>query len=101
LALASVQRHEYATPEHLLLALLDDADARVALRACQADLEGLRTSQTGFVERLSGGRIDLMESMTEDAARDWAGSLDCRAALAGRARRLDRQRRAPGLAVPD
>ena len=49
LALASAQRHEYATLEHLLLALLDDADAQVALQACQTDLEGLRTGLTGFI----------------------------------------------------
>src|SRR6478735_1404371 len=49
LALASVQRHEYATLEHLLLALLDDADAQVALRSCHADLEELRTGLTGFI----------------------------------------------------
>jgi len=50
LALASAQRHEYATLEQLLLALLDDADAQMALRACHADLEGLRTGLTGFIE---------------------------------------------------
>src|SRR3954471_11787794 len=43
LARASAQRHEYATLEHLLLVLLDDADAQVALRACHTDLEELRT----------------------------------------------------------
>ena len=42
LALASAHRHEYATLEHLLLALLDDADAQMALRACHTDLAELR-----------------------------------------------------------
>ena len=50
LSLASARRHEYATLEHLLFALLDDADAQVALRVCHTDLEGLRTGLTGFIE---------------------------------------------------
>src|SRR5919112_3875764 len=61
LALAAAQRHEYATLEHLLLALLDDADAQVALRACHADLEGLRTGLTGFIEDDLTGLVTTRE----------------------------------------
>ena len=34
LALANDRRHEYATLEHLLLALVDDQDAASVMRAC-------------------------------------------------------------------
>lgn len=34
---ASQRNHEYATLEHLLLALIEDADASAAMRACNAD----------------------------------------------------------------
>lgn len=42
LALANQRRHEYATLEHLLLALADDADAVAVLRACGVDIAQLR-----------------------------------------------------------
>src|SRR6516165_10095925 len=41
LALAG-QRHECASPEHLLLALTDDPDAAPVMQACNVDLEKLR-----------------------------------------------------------
>ncbi|MBB6100075.1 ATP-dependent Clp protease ATP-binding subunit ClpA [Deinobacterium chartae] len=41
LELARSAGHEYATLEHLLLALIDDPDAAPVLRACGADLEVL------------------------------------------------------------
>ncbi len=49
-ALAKARRHEYATLEHLLLALLDDAEAAEVLTACSADLDILRTGLTSFVD---------------------------------------------------
>jgi ATP-dependent Clp protease ATP-binding subunit ClpA len=39
---ARKQRHEFLTVEHLLLALLDNADATSVLRACNADMDKLR-----------------------------------------------------------
>ena len=42
LALANERRHEYATLEHLLLALIDDPDAAAVMRACNVDLDLLR-----------------------------------------------------------
>ena len=41
--LASDRHHEYATPEHLLLALMDDTDAAQVMKACNVDLDALRT----------------------------------------------------------
>ena len=42
LALASARRHEFATIEHLLLALTSDQDAVAVLRACNVDIDRLR-----------------------------------------------------------
>jgi hypothetical protein len=44
LALANERHHEYATLEHLLLALIDDQDAAAVMRACNVDLEKLRAT---------------------------------------------------------
>src|SRR5579871_5310018 len=48
--LASDRHHEYATLEHLLLALLDDADAAQVMKACNVDLEALRRSLLKYVD---------------------------------------------------
>src|SRR5215471_15817919 len=41
LGLANERHHEYATLEHLLLALIDDQDAAAVMRACNVELEKL------------------------------------------------------------
>ncbi|MBV8523593.1 MAG: ATP-dependent Clp protease ATP-binding subunit ClpA, partial [Acetobacteraceae bacterium] len=51
LAFAAERRHEYATPEHLLLALIDDSDAASVFRACLVDLDKLRNELTGFLDK--------------------------------------------------
>ncbi|GCD57695.1 ATP-dependent Clp protease ATP-binding subunit ClpA [Acetobacter pasteurianus] len=51
LILAGERHHEYATLEHLLLALVDDADAVTVFRACGVDLDRLRTDLTGFLDK--------------------------------------------------
>ena len=43
-------QHEFMTIEHLLLALLDNPAAAEVLRACAADLSGLRSELTEFLE---------------------------------------------------
>ena len=50
LAYASERRHEYATLEHLLLALSEDQDAVAVLRACNVDIDRLRRDLTEFVD---------------------------------------------------
>ena len=50
LALANERHHEYATLEHLLLALIDDQDAAAVMRACNVDLDKLRRSLTSYLE---------------------------------------------------
>ena len=50
LALANERHHEYATLEHLLLALIEDQDAAAVMRACNVDLEKLKRSLIGYIE---------------------------------------------------
>src|ERR1700722_8120257 len=47
--LASDRHHEYATPEHLLLALIEDSDALQVMKACNVDLETLKKSLFKYV----------------------------------------------------
>jgi ATP-dependent Clp protease ATP-binding subunit ClpA len=44
IALAERQSYECATPEHVLLALIDDPDAIAVMQACNVDLEKLRVA---------------------------------------------------------
>ncbi|MGB7433111.1 MAG: ATP-dependent Clp protease ATP-binding subunit ClpA [Ahrensia sp.] len=50
LTFANEREHEYATLEHLLLALLDDDDAKRVLDACSVDLEALRETVEDYVD---------------------------------------------------
>ncbi len=47
---ANERRHEYATLEHLLLALVDDPDAGAVMKACNVDLTALKTALTLYVD---------------------------------------------------
>ncbi len=47
--LANERNHEFATLEHLLLALIDDSDAAAVMRACNVDLEALRKTLTDYI----------------------------------------------------
>ncbi len=50
LALANERRHEFATLEHLLLALIEEPEAARVMRACGVDLGQLRASLIEFVD---------------------------------------------------
>jgi len=50
LTLANDRSHEYATLEHLLLALIDDADATAVITACNVNLEKLKASLTEYID---------------------------------------------------
>ncbi len=50
-------RHEYATLEHLLIALMDDRDALAVLTACAVDVEKLRANLVKYVESEFGSII--------------------------------------------
>jgi ATP-dependent Lon protease len=47
---AKHRKHQYATLEHLLLALVDDTDACAAMQACNADLDALKTRLLGYLD---------------------------------------------------
>ena len=51
LTLASERHHEYATLEHLLLALTGDDDAVAVMRACDVDVEQVQEQVEAFVDR--------------------------------------------------
>jgi ATP-dependent Clp protease ATP-binding subunit ClpA len=48
--LASERHHEYATLEHLLLALMDDADASQVMKACNVDMDALKKSVQKYID---------------------------------------------------
>src|ERR671915_1254530 len=50
LALANARQHEYATLEHLLMALVDDDDAVAVLKACAVEVDRLRGSLNEFLD---------------------------------------------------
>ncbi|MGB3457285.1 MAG: ATP-dependent Clp protease ATP-binding subunit ClpA [Litorimonas sp.] len=69
LTLASDRKHELATLEHLLLALLDDNDAAAVITACGVDIEPLRADVTRYLDE------DLASLVVEEfeEARPTAG----------------------------
>ncbi|TNJ48458.1 ATP-dependent Clp protease ATP-binding subunit ClpA [Phaeobacter sp. B1627] len=50
LALANERRHEFATLEHLLLALIEEPDAARVMRACSVSLDELRSALLEFLD---------------------------------------------------
>ncbi|MFS2317992.1 ATP-dependent Clp protease ATP-binding subunit ClpA [Maricaulis sp. D1M11] len=50
LGYANERGHEFATLEHLLLALVDDQDSSAVMKACGVDLEELRATLTDYVD---------------------------------------------------
>src|ERR671923_1234766 len=60
LAIANERHHEYATLEHLLLALIDDKDAAAVMRACSVDLDLLRRNLLEYIDQ------ELDNLITED-----------------------------------
>jgi len=58
--LASDRHHEYATLEHLLLALLDDPDAVQVMKACNVETDPLRHSLQKYIDE------ELMTLVIED-----------------------------------
>lgn len=69
LAGANERRHEYATLEHLLLALMDDEDATGVMQACGVDINALREAVADYVDH------ELVDLMAEegDEAKPTAG----------------------------
>ena len=47
---AKERSHEHATLEHLLLALADDADASAVMRACNVDVDSIKSSLADYLD---------------------------------------------------
>jgi ATP-dependent Clp protease ATP-binding subunit ClpA len=69
LTYASERRHEYATLEHLLLALIDDVDAAAVMRACNVDLDALRKNVLNYIET----ELDALVSRERTDTKPTAG----------------------------
>ena len=64
LAYANERRHEYATLEHLLLALTEDQEAAAVFRACNVDIDRLRRDVLTYVDN---ELTNLVSDGSEDA----------------------------------
>lgn len=69
LALANERQQEYATLEHLLLALLDDQDAAAVMRACNVDLDTIRQNLIEYIET----ELDNLVTDSDEDAKPTAG----------------------------
>jgi len=69
LAEANSRRHEYATLEHLLLALTEDQDAGAVMRACGVDLSRLREDLGEYID----SELSNLASNRPDDAKPTAG----------------------------
>ncbi len=69
LALANERHHEYATLEHLLLALTEDQDASAVMRACNVDIERLKRSLTDYID----GELENLIVDANDDSKPTAG----------------------------
>jgi ATP-dependent Clp protease ATP-binding subunit ClpA len=68
LAYANDRRHDYATLEHLLLALVDDQDAIAVMRACNVDVERLRRELSDYVDNQLGNIVGSHHSEAKPTA---------------------------------
>jgi ATP-dependent Clp protease adapter protein ClpS len=69
IAIAGAGHHEYTTLEHLLLALIDDAEAAAVLRACNVDRKKLRRKLASFIDsELAAFEIGMSEDSKPSAA---------------------------------
>ncbi|SDM59635.1 ATP-dependent Clp protease ATP-binding subunit ClpA [Maricaulis salignorans] len=64
LGYANERGHEFATLEHLLLSLVDDGDANAVMKACDVDLDELRST---LVEYVDSELTELVVDDEEDA----------------------------------
>lgn len=63
------RQHEYATLEHLLLALIDDSDASAVMRACGVDLEQLGRELKNYLD----SDLEFLVSPKQQDTRPTAG----------------------------
>jgi len=93
LTLASERKHELATLEHLLLALLDDKDAAAVITACDVDIEPLRADVIRYLDE------DLSSLVVEDFEEARTPLIISRTALANLAMALRQKRRSAQICL--
>lgn len=69
LTYANERHHEYATLEHLLLALIDDQDAAAVMRACNVNLDSLRRNIVDYID----GELDNLVTGYDEDSKPTAG----------------------------
>lgn len=69
IALAEQQSYNCATPEHVLLALLDDPDAISVMQACNVDFEKLRGAVLASMPH-SDGMLDSDDTLDSDESEE-------------------------------
>ena len=69
LSLANERDQEFATLEHLLLALTDDKDAAAVMRACNVDLDKLRADLNEYIDTELANLVNI----DSDEAKPTAG----------------------------
>ncbi|MBL8582713.1 MAG: ATP-dependent Clp protease ATP-binding subunit ClpA [Rhizobiaceae bacterium] len=69
LTFANERRHEYATLEHLLLALIDDQDAAAVMRACNVNLPELKETVLHYID----SELDSLVTGYEEDSKPTAG----------------------------
>src|SRR6201987_6041848 len=57
LAYANERRHDFATLEHLLVALADDQDAIAVMRACNVDVDRLKSDLPDYIDNQLGNIV--------------------------------------------
>jgi ATP-dependent Lon protease len=68
---ANQRRHQYATLEHLLLALIEDTDAAAVLQACKADLGALEATLLNYIDRELTRLVSEGETDAKPSAAFW------------------------------
>ncbi len=69
LGYANERHHDYATLEHLLLALTEDQDAVAVMRACGVDVERIRGALVDYID----SELDDLIDETGEEAKPTAG----------------------------
>ena len=69
LSFANERQQEYATLEHLLLALIEDQDAAAVMRACNVDLDTLKRNLVEYID----GELENLVIDGDDDSKPTAG----------------------------
>ena len=81
---ANERHHEYATLEHLLLALIDDEDAAAVMRACNVDLEALRRNLIEYVDNELANLVTRRAATTASRPPASSASSSARSSMSSR-----------------